>query len=1128
MRQNYHLGKKLIALMFLVLFSSFTLHAITLEQKITLKFSKVTLQEAFAQLQKEADCNVLYSNDVLDDKALVSLKADNMELSEILAHLLKNTNCSYKIENNQIIIVPSPSSSTKEVKKVTMTGRVVSDSGEPLIGVALIEKGKSNGTITDYDGNYSFITTSGNTIAISYMGFASQEVEAKEGVNNIVLREDVELLDEIVVVGYGTQKKPNLTGSVSMVSAEDMGSRPLTSVSQGLQGMLYGVTIVSASGQPGDDTSTIRIRCIGTIGNSDPLILIDGVEGDMNLLNPEDIESVSVLKDAASASIYGARAANGVVLITTKNLAKGDKMANEKTTLTFSTYTGWQMPTRLPEMVSATDFMMLQNEALQNVGDAVAWRDEQFEWVANGTNPNLFGDTSWIDEVLLPYAPQQNYSLSLNGSAGQTGYMISYRYLDQEGLLVGNSTSEQRHNIRVKLDTRLIDRVTLSTNVGYTNRNNVSPVGGLSSSGGAIYTAMRIAPNVPVTYTDGTWAYGGGNTNPVAILYDGGNTTLSYEEFSLHESAKVDIMKGWNATVTYSLVSTNSLTEQLRKTITFTNPDTPDTPVYTYQDPNSLSNSDYRQTQQTLIAQSNFDFSWDDHTVSGVGGFSQEWLVSRSFSASRENLFTEYNPTINLGTAESMSNDASASQWALRSGFGRVNYNYSDRYLAEVNLRYDLSSRFSEENRGGLFPSFSGAWRLSEESFMSSSRTIFDNIKIRGSWGMLGNQYVGSTDYPYMSVVNAVSGVPSIGTNATDAYTQTTLANPNLTWERIDMLDIGVDLTLLRNRLTFTFDWYNKNTNGILLTLNYPSQIGADPSEENVGSVNNQGWEFDVAWRETRGKFTYGVAFNLSDVKNEITDLGDTSPDLSGYQIRRVGDPIDAFYGYISEGLLTPDDFAFYDEQTGEYLSVQVPVVVGNDYQPGDIKYKDISGPLGEPDGKISPEYDRVVIGSSIPRYTYSMRGDVGYKGFDFSFSIQGVGKCDGYLEGSARHAFQDQAAYPQVTHLDRYNVETNPDPNASYPRLTYNVSFNQTTVSTFWLEDASYLRLKNVQLGYTVPASITKKVNIDKLRFYISGDNLLTLTDFYYAYDPETPVSSGGYYPQVKTVIVGLNLTLK
>lgn len=1093
---------------------------------ITIEVKNANLEQVFAIIEQQSNYKFSYRNSILDDTRDINLKMEQAPVEDILRAVLPAKGLQYNIASEtSIVITKSQSKNTPTVTSRKITGHITDSKGEPIIGANIQVKGSGQGTISDIDGDFEMEAPASGTITITYIGYLTQSVDiANKTSFNIKMLDDTKMLDEVVVVGYGTQKKVNLTGSVSMISSDDLNSRPVSSVSSGLQGLLSGVTVINSTGQPGANSTTIRIRGLGTIGNANPLVLVDGVEGDMNTLNPEDIQSVSVLKDAASASIYGARAANGVILVTTKKLNSKDQAP----TISLNAYYGTQTPTRLPEMANAIEFMTLDNEARTNVGTGIAWLQSHFDHVQNGTAPNYFGDTDWVSSVLNSNAPQQNYALNINGNLGNSGYLMSYRYFDQAGLTVGNSTGEQRHNLRFKVDSKLLDRVQISTNIGYTLRNVVSPVGSLTSGGGAIYTAMRIAPNVPVKYTDGSWAYGGGNTNPVAILHDGGNTTLDADEISLMGVAKIDLMKGWDISATYSMVNKNSLTQVLRKSIIFTNPETPETPVYIFNNPNSLNNTDLRQRQQTLIIQSNFEFNIDKHTISGVGGFSQEWSVLRQFEASRLNLITEDDPTLNLGSKEGMSNTGGASQWAIRSGFGRLNYNYSDRYLIELNLRYDLSSRFHKSNRGGLFPSFSGAWRLSEESFMEFSREIFDNIKVRGSWGMLGNQYVGSTDYPYLSVLNEVSGLSAIGTMGTTGYTQTTLANPLLTWEKIDMFDIGLDLTLLNNRLNISFDWYDKDTNGILLQLNYPSQIGAKPSEQNVGSVNNRGWEVDLGWRDKIGKVKYGISFNLSDVKNKITDLGETSPDLSSYLIRQVGSPIDAFYGYIAEGLMTPADFNLYDETEQKYYSPKVPVVLGPDYQPGDIKYKDISGPLGVPDGRISPEYDRVVLGSAIPRYTYSFSADIAYENFDLAFSLQGVGKANGYLTGTARHAFQDMAAYPQKIHLERYNVVSNPDPNASYPRLTYNTDFNQSTFSTYWLEDASYLRLKNIQIGYTVPLKISRKAKIEKCRIYASGDNLLTLSDFFYAYDPESPISSGGYYPQVKTFVVGINLTFK
>ena len=1112
---------KLIAI---ILFFSALLSAAPLYGQISVTFKDVPLMEALSTLENKSEYSFFYSNMLPDKDARVSIDAKDKSIEFILDKIFSNLSISYEINGHQIVLREDK----KEDKNTSYkaSGVVVDSAGEPVIGAGVVIEGSTNGTITDVDGRWELVVPSTTTkIVISSLGYKEQIVAAgSASARTVTLQEDSQMLQETVVVGYGVQKKVNLTGAVAMVNSEEMNARPISSVASGLQGLLPGVTVVNSSSQPGQANTTIRVRGVGTIGNSNPLILIDGIEGDISSINPEDIESVSVLKDAASSAIYGARAANGVLLVTTKKLAAGKDAV---TKINFSAYAGIQTPTRLPEMCDAIEFMTLDNEARKNVDTADAWLPEDFDKVRNNTDPNYFGNTDWIGQVLKKVAPQQNYSLSLNGTLGNSGYMLSYRYFDQSGLTVGNSTGETRHNLRFKINTKLIDRVTLSSNLGYTTTKVISPVSSLTSGGGAIYTAMRIAPNVPVRYTDGTWAYGGGNTNPVAILRDGGRAKTDADELSIMEVVKVDILKGWDVSATYNVTSYNGLKDILKKTITFNNPQ--DGSTYSYQSPNSIKNIDYRHNQQTFILQTNFDLNFGKHNVSGVVGMSQEWYTSRSFEASRTKLITEQDPTLNLGDPQTMSNASSYSSWAIRSGFGRVSYNWNERYLLEGNLRYDLSSRFHKSNRSGLFPSVSAGWRISEENFMAATRTYLDNLKIRASWGMLGNQYVGSSNYPYLSVLQAyTSGVSMIGANATTGYVQSTLSNPNLSWEKIKMLDLGFDLAMFSNRLTFSFDWYNKDTDGILLKLNYPAQLGAKPSEQNAGKVNNKGWEMDLNWRSQAGEFMYGIGFNLSDVKNKIVDLGGNAPDLSGNQIRMVGYPIDAFYGYIADGLMTPEDFKINNPETHTYNLPNIPVILGNRYQPGDIKYKDLSGPDGVPDGRITPEYDRTVLGSSIPRYTYSVRGNLGWRGIDFSFVLQGVGKCSGFLEGSARHALQDMAAYPQKVHLERYNVVTNPNPKASYPRLTYNTGFNQNTFSTFWLEDASYLRVKNVQLGYTFPEKWMKKARIDNFRVYASADNLFTFSKFFYAYDPETPVSKGGYYPLVKTVVIGVNLTFK
>lgn len=1097
-------------------------------QKVSLSESNVKLSEVMKKIENQTELKFFFSADVIDTNQKVSIKASSLDLSSVLNQLFVSSDITWKISGKQILLynkkdenaIASPGK-----KNLIIKGTVVDVAGEPLLGVNIKEKGTTNGAITDLDGGFSMTVSDAKSILqFSYVGYSTKEVPAgKGGVIKVVLNEDTQALGEVVVVGYGTAKKVNLTGAVAVASPEDIKARPISSVSNGLQGLLPGVTVVNATGQPGQSTGTIRVRGVGTTGNANPLVLIDGVEGNINLLNPEDIESVSVLKDAASASIYGARGANGVILVTTKNVGGHES----KPQINFNGYYGVQTPTRLPEMVDAATYIRMDMEATKNVGKPANYTESHLQKVLDGSDPDYFNNTNWIDAIFRSSAPQQNYNVNVTGKSALMGYYVSYGYLDQEGLTVGNTTKSQRHNIRTKLNTKIAKILDVTANFGYTTRQYSSP-GDFNSDGGAIYSAMTISPIIPVKFTDGRWGYGGGSANPVALMHDSGTNTFKSQEVNANFVGKVDIMKGWDATVTYSFIQSNSLREILSKTINYYRPGTDDI-WYSTNPTNKLDERDYTSIKQTFIAQTNFERKFGKHTIAAVAGFSQEWYTEKNFTAQRTNLLTEKNPSLGLGSKDTQTNGASAASWAIRSGFGRVNYNFDERYLLEANIRYDLTSRFYKTNRGGVFPSFSGAWRLSEESFVKENTTLFDNLKVRASWGILGNQYVGSNDYPYLAVIGAVK-VPHFGVSASDGYTQTTIPNPDLTWETIHMTNVGLDMAFLSNRLNVAADFYVKDTKDILLKLSYPGILGLPPTEQNAGKVRNTGWELDVRWADKIGEVNYGIGFNLADVRNKITDFGGLPYQLteSSHCIRRLGDPIDAFYGFVSQGFATPEDFGSYNPSTGRYENPKFPVLVDDakDVQPGDIILKDISGPDGVPDGKIDADYDRQVIGSSIPRYTYSIKGDLSWKGFDFSFMFQGVGKANGVIVGNGRHAFTSQSVYPQKAHLDHWSFE-NPNPNASYPRLTYDKDYNQR-FSTFWLEDASYLRLKNIQVGYSFSQPWMKKVSLDKLRLYFSADNLFTITDYYYAYDPESPITKGGLYPQVKTFVFGFNLTFK
>jgi TonB-linked SusC/RagA family outer membrane protein len=994
----------------------------------------------------------------------------------------------------------------------TVSGTVTSAaSNAPMQGVSVLMKGSADGTTTDANGNFSLsIPAESAVLVFSYIGFQTLErVVNREERLSIIMQEDARSLEQVVVVGYGTQKKVNLTGAISAVSAEDFRGRPITATSSGLQGLMPGVTIRNTTALPGQNGSSIRIRGIGTLGDANPLVVIDGIPGgDMNIINPDDIESISVLKDAASSSIYGVRGANGVILITTK---KGKAGAQQS--LSYNNYYGFQTPTALPEFLGSPEYMTLLNESQKNVGRTITYTDAEIEKARNGSDPNYYANTNWLKEIYKKRAAQNNHNISLNGGANNLSYYVSYGYLSQDGLVTGDNYGAKRNNLRLRLNTKLLNRLDLDFNIGYVDRKYSESSEDIGESAGPLYSAHQISPLVPVRFTTGGWGYLGGSRNPVAVTTAGGYNNFASQEVTGNLSAALNLFDGFRLRAQYGLIRSNSKREILWKTIDYFSPVTGDR-IYQTNFPNKIDNRDYTNTYQTVIGMAEYEKTFNNiHDIKILVGASQESNVSESFTASRTNLVSQEVDNINLGTLNQL-NSGNDAQTALQSLFGRANYVLNNKYLAELNFRYDGSSRFARDVRWNLFPSASVGWRLSEEGFFSGLKNVFREVKLRASYGELGNDKVGN-DYAYLSTIVPVTTMP-IGNVLTAAYAQTRLPNQILTWETVIKKNIGIDLAMARGRLGITADYFIHNTDDILLTVTLPDVLGATEPSQNAGKVENRGWELQLDWKDNIGQFRYGFNFNLSDVKNQVVSLGNVPPTF-GDQVRFLGEPIDAFYGLVAERIAQVSDFDF--NATTNVYTPKFPVIAGDRVAPGDVIYRDLTK-----DGRITLADDRQIIGNPFPRYSYGFRTDVGWKGFDFNFFVQGVGKADGYIKGAGRHAYINESANPQKIHLDRWTPENT---DASYPRFTYQLSHNQR-FSTMWLEDASYLRLKNVQLGYTLPLRLTEKLRISRLRFFASADNLFTKSDFFYAYDPETPVSSGGYYPQVKTFIFGLNLNLK
>ncbi|MBS9525708.1 TonB-dependent receptor [Litoribacter alkaliphilus] len=998
------------------------------------------------------------------------------------------------------------------IQQAPYTGRVFDgDSNETIPGVTVNIKGTQNGTVTEIDGSFEIDAQPGETLIIRAMGYTTQEVVLTEETNlDIFLATDSRQLDEVVVVGYGEQKRINLTGAVSTIGANEMRSRPITTIGEALQGQMPGVTVRNTSAQPGQRGNEIRIRGIGTLGDANPLVVIDGVPGgNLNILNPDDVESISVLKDAASSAIYGVRGANGVILVTTKRGKKGDSP-----TVSYSGYMGMQTPTAVPELLGSPEYMELLNESQLNVGRNPTYTQGDINIARSGEDPNYFANTNWMNEILRSSAPQQNHNVSINGGGENMSYYLSYGNLQEGGLVTGDNYKAERNNVRLRVNTQVIDKLDIDVNLGYVDRSYSGSSFGIGAASGPIYAANQILPLVPVRFTTGGWGYIGGQSNPVAVVTDGGTNDFSSQEFTGNVSARLELFDGFSVRGQYGLISSNSKRNIFTKTVDYFSPDDGSL-IYQTNPINRIDSRDYVSTYQTFIATAEYDKTFNDiHDIKILAGASQEEFIGDNFTASRTHLVSQEVGHINLGT-ENQLNTGNASQNALQSLFGRVNYGLNNKYLAEVNFRYDGSSRFSPDVRWNMFTSASVGWIFSEESFFDNLRNVIESGKIRASYGTQGNDRVGS-DFAYLSTYGPVNNTFPIGGNYTIGYRETGVPNSLLTWETMEKMNIGLDFQTLNGRLGIIADYYINNTRDILLVVPLPDVLGTGYPPQNAGMVRNEGWELGVSWRDQIREFRYGVSFNLSDVRNEVVSLGGVPPTF-GDQVRLLGHPIDAFYGLVADRIAQPSDFDF-NEETGVYTP-NFPTIPGDPVQPGDIIYRDLDG-----DGEISLDTDRTVIGSPIPRYTYGLQLEAGWRGFDISLFIQGVGKANGLINGPGRHALINEGSMPQHIHLDRWTPE---NPNASYPRLTYQQSYNQR-LSTFWLEDASYLRLKNLQIGYTLPSNLLSRLRINSMRVYASGDNLLTRTNFFYAYDPETPVSSGGFYPQVKTFILGVNFNLK
>lgn len=1029
----------------------------------------------------------------------------------------------------------------KEIQQNGVCNGVVTDTtGETVIGASVVVKGTTNGTITGLDGDFSLSgVTKGSILVVSFVGYQNTEVKWNGQPLTIVLKEDTKVLDEVVVVGYGTQKKANLSGAVAAVDGKVLQDRPITNIGQGLQGVVPNLNITMNNGGAPGATSSFNIRGNTSLNGGSPLVLVDNVQMDANLVNPDDIESISVLKDAASASIYGARAAYGVILITTK---KGKK--SDKPTVSLSATGYWQSPALTFHNVNSMQYLTMMDEAYQNDGGSGHYFKSQVYQYAedyfNGKydSPVFFdtaydtykygycGNTDWWDE-LYKTSFSQIYTANISGGNDRTTYYASVSMNDQGGILKAGDDKYNKYNANVNISSNITKWLNVSAKIAHTYTDELHPTGGTTAMNSTAYSGLSsysgmmkgdLSPLMPVKHPDGHYAGQGSYTNPVAIMEQGGNAQYKQNDLWMTGAVKITPIKGLviNADYTWNFYGKSS-NQHVQNFYDYTAvPGTEN--YYPWTNPSSVTVTNNDDYYNAFNAFAEYTFSLKEkHNFKVMVGYNQENKHKKYHYAGRKNLIDSSNPSLNLAYGD-MAMNGSETHWSVNGFFARINYDYKGKYLLELNGRYDGSSKFPHGDRYAFFPSASVAWRVSEEKFWEPIRGWFDNFKLRASYGSLGNQALDESRYgnfPYLATygINTKYGALLNGTRPV-AVSVPGLVSASFTWETVNQIDFGFDASFFGGRLNTSFDWYRRNTKDMLTAGQaLPAVLGTSVPQENAADMKTVGWEVSLEWYDRLSNgFGYHIKGVLSDYQASITKFSNPTKLLGTHY---VGEKLNEIWGYVSNGLFQSDEDAKAADQS--YLS-------GGSWGAGDVKYEDLNN-----DGKIDigkntldDSGDRKIIGNSTPRYSYGITAGFDYKGFDFEMFWQGIGKRDYWLGGSQFWGFTDEWCTPLTSSLD-YWTEDNRD--AYFPRLHhYGVNGGNHQVSTRYLQNAAYLRLKNVVLGYTIPRSITEKVKISRLRVFVQGENLLTFTPLIDSYDPET--LNNMTYPINKKISVGLNLT--
>jgi len=1133
-RRHCRISKFLLTMkltIFLLIAAIMQVSATTFAQKLNLKQKEVTLKQVFKEIKKQTGYDVLYQPDKLNDNEKINADFNNAPLAEVIKVCLQGQSLGFTFYETTIVIKgekptanykPLPEDPQKnQLADISVKGTVKDKTG-PLPGVTVVLKSTGKAlTVTDSKGSFNVTVPENDMLVFKYVGYKTLEVSVNGKKDlDIVLEEASTSLNELVVIGYGTKQRKSLTGAVSSVGAEVFESRPVTNALQALQGEVPGMTIERSSGQPGNEGYSLNVRGYSsTNGGNTPLVLIDGVPGDLNLLNPDDIQSVDVLKDA-SASIYGARAANGVFIVTTKKGKKGKAVIS---------YSGNAAITKESGMMkSPTTYQMalMDNEANIHNGSAPMYTPALLQNIINN-DPNpidhplyggwklFFTNTDWIKAV-IGNGFQQKHNVSISGSNENSSYYLSGGYSDQKGVIRYADNGAKRYNLRLNYDYNLTKWLRLETKVAIENQRRTD-IGGVGSAG-LIQEATFGMPNVPITNPQGEYFAQGGWGNAVAEAKEGATSTFLTRNLNTNFKLIADVASGlklnFQTGINYSSENDNDIAKSV--------------PLYTWD--GALAYYAIANPQQASLTVYNSQTTYRDYTgylqyTKKFGKHDFDFMAGASheennfdwFNARRDNFTSEDVWALNLGGTSNMTNGGGGNHWGINSLFSRLSYAYDNKYLLEGSVRYDGSSRFEPGHQYGLFPGVSVGWRISQEKFLKDVKFISD-LKLRASYGQTGNQE-GIGLYDYLQLIS-IGGVYPFGAGSqTQSAALAGMVSTNRTWERLINKNVGIDASLFNSKLDISFDYFIKDNKNLLIPVTYPSLLGSVAPYSNSGQLKTWGFEGSIGYKDKIGKVDFSARVLISDAQNKVVNYGGADTYVPGINNIRQGYPINTYFAYVFDGLIRNQ------AQLDDYKKLGG---VPSDIQIGDAMFKDVNhdGKISAYGNKPGDDGDVVNVGTITPRYNFGLNLSARYSNFDVSVFLQGVGKRTIFRTGEYAIPWSDWWRQPPAFYFGQtWNADR---PNAKYPELSNgNIRYWNYQPSTLMEINGAYVRLKNITIGYSLPKSLVEKVWLSKVRVYVSGQDIWEKDSVPGGWDPEA--AQWGYnYPFQRFFSFGLDVTLK